>query len=94
MSQRTTDRELDNLARLLNIALERPESHSRRSEVGVVEGWNEGHLYIDRAYGACALFELHADSSVSEIISRGTKRELADAMRAMMRGIDMERKRG
>lgn len=87
MSQRITVTNLRNLCEHLNKITGSP-----------VNGWeringenraNIGHYHIDCAYGGYALERMVSEGGgVTQVISRGTARELYDQMHAFLRGFE------
>jgi hypothetical protein len=90
MSTRTTQTELESLARTLNETLGRP-TRPTHVENGSVT-FAEGCLVLGGWEGGWNLDELHADSSQSHVLFGQTKRDIADKMRAMLTGIDYARR--
>ena len=91
MSNRITEKDLDEMVKQLNDALGYPdEPYSERSGQYTPNGNN---YHLNYAYGRVGLLQMISDkgTGVREILGSGTKRELFDKIHSMLSGIYLER---
>lgn len=79
-----TEKDLRNLVRILNEETGNPVEYIDKE----TRRCNPGHFHLDIAYGGYALSRTCSDSGgASNIIPRGTKRELYDRIQSFRDGI-------
>jgi hypothetical protein len=87
MRDRITNGHLDRLVDILNKETGSPAEPYTKGDDGRYYT-NVGNYHLGSAYGGVELVRMDNESGgVSTVISRGTKRELYDRLRAMLDGI-------